>query len=110
LPAQESRFISEIPFEYVEYLENSKREFIKRDFQKPTPAVSFSSASTSNENKQMNSQENSTSWQKGQRVTHKIFGEGTICGIEPSQSGFKLRIRFHGAGEKTLIHTFVTPL
>lgn len=108
LPAQESRFISEIPFEYVEYLENSKREFIKRDFQKPTPGVSF--PSNSNEDKQLNSKENPTSWQKGQRVAHKIFGEGTICGIEPSQSGFKLRIRFHGAGEKTLIHTFVTPI
>lgn len=102
LPAQESRFISEIPFEYVEYLENTKKEFIKRDFQKPNPSAHTPSASSP--------EKDSSSWRKGQRVAHKIFGEGTVCGIEPSHAGVKLRIHFHGAGEKTLIHTFVTPI
>jgi len=107
LPAQESRFISEIPVEYVQQLDDGKKEFIRRDFQRPFDQKKTVAQTTG---KSQNQSVTMGSWHTGQHVRHKIFGEGMICGIEPGQNGFKLRIRFNGIGEKTLIHTFVTPV
>lgn len=103
LPAQESRFISEIPFECVEWVEPLKKEFLKRDFQKSAPTA-FS------DNKFASEKNEPCPWRTGGRVAHKVFGEGVICGIENSSAGYKLRVRFHGGGEKTLIHTYVTAI
>ena len=41
--------------------------------------------------------------EKGQRVSHKVFGEGIIRDIEKAQ-GYRLKIKFEksSVGEKTL--------
>lgn len=97
LPAQESRFISEIPLnckEFVDYINKIPIKNLSTTFEKPISPV----------------QEDIYEWHRGQRVAHKIFGEGIIHDIEKSSQGFKLRVKFDTNGEKTLIHSYVTPI
>ena len=45
-------------------------------------------------------------YQKGQRVYHKKFGEGTISGLEPEGNDIKVDIDFDKAGHKRLMAKF----
>ncbi|KAB8030942.1 ATP-dependent helicase [Fluviispira multicolorata] len=120
LPAQESRFISEISFELLDWVDSPKKS-VPREFgkiiSKPTfidkPRIFKGDDLLNNENNNCN-QDNiqNTVWKKGQKVSHKVFGEGVIREIEKSTSGYRLRIKFdkNSVGEKTLIHTYVTPI
>lgn len=104
LPAQESRFISEIPPECVEWVES---------FQKMTlgTRTSFLAATSVKQSFSVQESNDGTEgWRRGQRVAHKTFGEGVVRSIEKSAAGYKLKIQFDKNGEKTLIHTFVTPI
>lgn len=111
LPAQESRFISEIPYDKIEFL-NSSNTNIKKSFGtfndkprtfKEIENLKDTNISTSNE---------SIIWRKGQKVNHKIFGNGIIREVEKSTQGYKLKIKFDKSniGEKILVHTFVNPI
>jgi DNA helicase II / ATP-dependent DNA helicase PcrA len=44
----------------------------------------------------------------GQKVQHRIFGEGTVLGFEKSLDGWRMEIRFPMVGIKKLMHTFLT--
>lgn len=105
LPAQESRFISEIPPECVEWVES---------FQKMTLGTRASFLAATNVKQSFSAEQQTNDdaegWRRGQRVAHKTFGEGVVRGIEKSAAGYKLKIQFDKNGEKTLIHTFVTPI
>lgn len=114
LPAQESRFISEIPEQYLEYLDrfqSIKKEFGKIPSTNTTRFVDkpriFKGDDLLTEQKSYNTDDNI--WKKGQRVSHKVFGEGIIRDIEKSAQGYRLKIKFEksSVGEKTLIHTYV---
>ena len=45
-------------------------------------------------------------YQKGQRVYHKKFGEGTISNLEPEGNDIKVDIDFDKAGHKRLMAKF----
>ncbi|APJ05003.1 ATP-dependent helicase [Silvanigrella aquatica] len=117
LPAQESRFISEIPFEVIDYADNQNKN-IKKEFGKintieqkfvDKPRIFKGDDLLKQE---MNSTQNDgVTWRKGQRVKHKVFGDGIIREIEKSSQGYRLKIKFEKSsiGEKTLIHTYVQP-
>lgn len=116
LPAQESRFISEIPEQFIEYSDQVNK--IKKEFGKISNETKFIDKPRIFKGDDLLSQQNSISnkdesiWKKGQRVSHKVFGEGTIREIEKSAQGYRLKIRFEksSVGEKTLIHTYVNPI
>jgi hypothetical protein len=46
----------------------------------------------------------------GQKVSHRLFGEGTVMGMEKSLDGWRLEIRFPVVGSKKLMHTYVNPV
>jgi superfamily I DNA/RNA helicase len=48
-------------------------------------------------------------WQEGQRVKHKLFGVGIILGVEKSLDGFRLEVKFPVVGTKKLLHTYLQP-
>jgi len=48
-------------------------------------------------------------WQEGQRVKHKLFGVGIILGVEKSLDGFRLEVKFPLVGTKKLLHTYLQP-
>ena len=109
IPAQESRFISEIPESCKEYIDQIK----KRNF---GSSVQFNDqprkirSIEKNEFEDPFASDEEVQWRKGQRVAHKLFGEGVINDIQPSSQGFKLKVKFDYNGEKLLIHSFVTPI
>ncbi len=118
LPAQESRFISEISSEYISY-ENSYKNSVRKEFgvlnnknnifqDKPRIFKGDDLLNT----KEVNINHTECSWQKGQRVNHKVFGIGVIKEIEKTGEGYRLKIKFekNNVGEKTLIHTYVNPI
>lgn len=53
---------------------------------------------------------NSCPFVTGQKVRHKIFGDGIITSIEASVGTFRLEIRFAQVGVKKLMHSFVTAI
>ncbi len=114
LPAQESRFISEVPLSCKESVDQFNRNYMKTQTPKfeDKPRVFKANDLLNNNSFLGGSQdtENSYEWQRGQRVAHKIFGEGIVNGVEKSSQGFRLRVKFDKNGEKTLIHTYVTPI
>jgi DNA helicase-2/ATP-dependent DNA helicase PcrA len=46
----------------------------------------------------------------GQKVRHKIFGDGVVQGIEPTLGAFRLDVRFAQVGVKKLLHNFVAAI
>ncbi len=117
LPAQESRFISEIPFEFIDHLDlpnkNIKKEFGRINTENKfidKPRIFKGDDLLKNESNHSN--EEAQTWRKGQRVNHKVFGNGVIREIEKSSQGYRLKIKFEKSniGEKTLIHTYVHPI
>ncbi|MES2614714.1 MAG: UvrD-helicase domain-containing protein [Bdellovibrionota bacterium] len=107
LPAQESRFIAEVPMDCREFVDHFNRNQIKltqKTVFEDTPRK-FRDIDISE-----NFSDDNYQWHKGQRVAHKTFGEGIINGVEKSSQGFKLKVKFDTNGEKTLIHSFVTPI
>jgi DNA helicase-2/ATP-dependent DNA helicase PcrA len=117
LPTQESRFISEIPFEFIDQVDainkNIKKEFGKINTENKfidKPRIFKGDDLLQKETNHTN--EDTPTWRKGQRVNHKVFGEGIIREIEKSSQGYRLKIKFErsNVGEKTLIHTYVNPI
>lgn len=50
-------------------------------------------------------------YQEGTRVTHKLFGPGTVVAREPKGKLWKLTIHFEGsAGSRDILSCFVEPL
>jgi DNA helicase II / ATP-dependent DNA helicase PcrA len=117
LPAQESRFISEIPFEFIDHIDvpnkNIKKEFGRINTeQKFVDKPRIFKGDDLLKNETNHSSEETPTWRKGQRVNHKVFGNGVIREIERSGQGYRLKIKFEKSsiGEKTLIHTYVNPI
>lgn len=115
LPAQESRFISEVPLSSKENVDLFNRNYITR-----SPSVfedkprkfrdTFNEIEETLLHKDSHNENEYHQWRKGQRVAHKLFGEGVVNDIEKGSQGFKLKVKFDSNGEKTLIHTYVTPI
>lgn len=86
-----SRFLQEIPVDLLEQLEF-------------TPKITYLSETLA-----MSSQEHSYEgeFQKGHRVKHKIFGEGTVLSIEGRGDIAKVTVRFKTVGTKVLIASYL---
>lgn len=97
LPAQESRFLSEIPFENVEWVDVFKKS-IQKEFGKINSPKKFIDqprifkGDELLQSNNLNPNQETLSWRKGQRVNHKIFGDGVIREIEKSGQDFVLKL------------------
>ncbi|ELR63240.1 ATP-dependent DNA helicase UvrD/PcrA [Photobacterium marinum] len=85
-----SRFIREIPSEFVEEVR------MKAQVSRPASAGRFSQA-------KVNDNFNQTGFNLGQRVMHPKFGEGTIINFEGSGAQSRVQVAFNGEGIKWLV-------
>lgn len=85
-----SRFIREIPAEYVEEVR------MKAQVSRPASSGRFSQT-------QVNDNFNQTGFSLGQRVQHPKFGEGTIINFEGSGAQSRVQVAFNGEGIKWLV-------
>lgn len=138
LPAETSRFLTELPIDGVQMerrkpiAENWDSDFYSGRTNRPhahgareaspdavTSAIrkdvfSFMKKADALESGQADTQkpasnQDQTVWHEGQRVKHKLFGVGIILGIEKSLDGFRLEVRFPVVGTKKLLHTYLQP-
>lgn len=91
-----SRFLREIPSEYLEEVRMKSKIL-------PLQTSTFRQTS------QLSSQESESGLRMGQRVSHHQFGEGTILQYEGRGEHARIQVRFEKAGTKWLIASFVTP-
>ncbi|WP_408900527.1 DNA helicase II [Photobacterium piscicola] len=85
-----SRFIREIPEQYVEEVR------MKAQVSRPVSSGRFSQT-------QVNNNFNETGFSLGQRVQHAKFGEGTIINFEGSGAQSRVQVAFNGEGIKWLV-------
>jgi DNA helicase-2/ATP-dependent DNA helicase PcrA len=85
-----SRFIREIPEQYVEEVR------MKAQVSRPVSSGRFSQT-------QVNNNFNETGFSLGQRVQHPKFGEGTIINFEGSGAQSRVQVAFNGEGIKWLV-------
>lgn len=131
MPAESSRFLTELPTEGVE-MERRRRSFawddtqhgddIPSHFGKAEPRFSQKNTQDSSESIQkirsdvfsfmksadaIAEDKNQSEWFEGQRVKHKLFGVGIVQRVEKSLDGFRLEVRFPVVGTKKLMHTYL---
>jgi len=94
-----SRFVRDIPTEYIEEVR------LRTQVTRPTsyakkPSTSFSDEGTD------------TGLALGQRVEHKIFGEGVILNFECNGAHARIQVNFDNEGSKWLVQSYakLTPL
>jgi DNA helicase-2/ATP-dependent DNA helicase PcrA len=94
-----SRFVRDIPTEYIEEVR------LRTQVTRPTsyakkPSTSFSDEGTD------------TGLALGQRVEHKIFGEGVILNFEGNGAHARIQVNFDNEGSKWLVQSYakLTPL
>jgi len=94
-----SRFLREIPAEYVEEIR------LTTTVSRPTQFNRFGSAAS-------HSAFENTGFKLGQRVHHEKFGEGTVLNYEGTGSQSRIQINFDQLGSKWLVTSYarLTPL
>jgi len=88
-----SRFLREIPSEYVEEIR------LTTSVSKPTQFNRFGSAAT-------HSAFENTGFKLGQRVLHEKFGEGTVLNYEGTGSQSRIQVNFDDLGSKWLVTSY----
>ncbi|MGN0595971.1 MAG: ATP-dependent helicase [Ruminiclostridium sp.] len=99
-----SRFLSEIPDELIEYNEQGHSQSAV-GFAKPVK-VGYLQAAASKARIEKPVAAESKSFSEGDRVSHKIFGEGTVLGAEPMGNDVLLEIAFDRVGTKKIMANF----
>lgn len=94
-----SRFWNEIPEEYIEDKSPKKKKAFEYVFERPKK-TGFWNSNSQPKKKQTSS---GSGIAVGDRVRHKIFGEGTVIKSEGNKSATVLKISFDSAGTKTLL-------
>ncbi|SVA76617.1 uncharacterized protein METZ01_LOCUS129471 [marine metagenome] len=89
IPTTQSRFISELPEEFIQEEESQQKQTYTKTFTRPS---SFQKLPPS-----------SAKFQKGDHVAHKLFGNGKILDVEGEGDSAKLTIIFSGNVRKKLI-------
>jgi len=94
-----SRFVRDIPTEYIEEVR------LRTQVTRPTSYAKKPSASFSDEG-------TDTGLALGQRVEHKIFGEGVILNFEGNGAHARIQVNFDNEGSKWLVQSYakLTPL
>jgi DNA helicase-2/ATP-dependent DNA helicase PcrA len=127
-PTEPSRFISEIPLEYLteesqlvattkektyfsenmQFLKFPKSAPFRHGSVKPSNTlVSGTSIYSQKKDVSFFKAQDDCPWKSGQQVQHSIFGTGKIEKIEKSSDGYKLEIRFPQVGIKKLMDSYV---
>jgi DNA helicase-2/ATP-dependent DNA helicase PcrA len=88
-----SRFLREIPAEYIEEIR------LTTSVSKPTQFNRFGSAAT-------HSAFENTGFKLGQRVLHDKFGEGTVLNYEGTGSQSRIQVNFDDLGSKWLVTSY----
>lgn len=103
-----SRFVKEIPAEYVERVDsvaiNHDNTNEGDDFIVSAPVYDLKSQIVSQQLKK--SQKNETDFSVGERVAHNIFGEGTILSVKKMSNDAMLEIAFDKVGTKKIMANF----
>lgn len=115
MPAERSRFLSELPEDGVriERKQKSRSAFFSaasdlQDIRKDV--FSFVKSADDLASKGMTGANDDTQeWFAGQRVRHKLFGTGVVQQVEKSLDGFRVEVRFPVVGVKKLMHTYLQP-
>ena len=119
-PCIKSRFLSEIPSEYIETssahsgaISGSLYSY-RGISNKGNTSPLFSANSLLNQRPDGalaagdSSQENNP-WRSGTRVKHKVFGTGIVQSAEKSlDGGYRVEVRFPALGVKKLLHTYLS--
>ena len=103
-PAYPSRFLKEIPEEYIE---QHTAPVVTRQFKRPEKTLKdrhiLKDAVTVIPHAAFNA---GFKYQVGQRIRHKIFGEGELTQVTPMASDCLLEVRFDKAGTKKLMANY----
>lgn len=106
-PSVESRFLKEIPSQYLDEVRPSdpvrmvaKPEKVKRPHRILTDAVTVMPSSVAK------NPTHSVSHSVGQKVKHKIFGAGVIVSVTPMANDTLIEVKFDSAGSKKLMANF----
>jgi len=86
-----SRFIKEIPAEYVEWVRMNGSVA-------PTQSSTFAEPSMG-----LGSRTNETGFAPGEQVLHPKFGEGTVLNFEGSGAHARVQVNFASEGQKWLV-------
>lgn len=95
-----SRFIKEIPEEYTEVKDNAAPVRTQRPAKQPKSGYLQSQS----EKKPM--QKNDKTFSDGERVTHNVFGDGTVLNAVPMGNDTLLEIAFDRVGTKKIMANF----
>ena len=104
-----SRFVGEIPQEHAEYADHSTPR--PTPVRKPTPQPQkreWGSATTIGVGNvgSAPAKPSLESFKPGQRVSHKVFGQGEILSAKPVGGDTLLEVKFEGAGAKRIMANF----
>lgn len=89
-----SRFIKEIPPECIHEIR------LKTEVKRP---VNFSNRRGKLQQTELANENNSPGFYLGQRVSHKMFGEGVILHFEGDGASARIQVNFDGEGSKWLV-------
>ena len=98
--AQPSRFLSEIPSEYIEEIRSVRisRPLMGRAFDAPRPSGQKKPA------RELPPKHNGLA--PGSRVRHQKFGEGTVIDIEGHGEHTRIQVNFNDGGTKWLVYAY----
>ena len=102
-PAIPSRFVKEIPEEYVERRDKKPLERMKRPEKRLEDKMIFTS--TGNVIPKTEKKKDGA-FSEGDRVKHKIFGEGTVLSVTEMSSDTLVEVNFDKVGVKKLMTNF----
>ena len=107
---RQSRFISEIPDEYIEHEDKTVQRRAQKPAQLKTIANSGSSKSIGVSSSPAGSSAipkgTETDFSAGERVSHKVFGEGKVVSTKPMGGDLMMEIAFDKSGNKKLMANF----
>lgn len=104
-----SRFIKEIPAEYIERIDSTVHSHSPEDeddsFIVTSPTYDLKSQIVNQQLKKAQKTE-TTDFSVGERVSHNVFGEGTVLSVKKISNDSMLEIAFDKVGTKKLMANF----
>lgn len=100
-----SRFIGEIPIEYVKYTDRTKRTSFG-DNNRGETSSKYSNYLREHAVKPVKTEEEALTFTAGERINHKIFGDGTVISASVIGNDSLLEISFDTVGTKRIMAKF----
>lgn len=101
-----SRFLEELPNSNIEKRQDSLLNGSRREKAQPVPSGKGAGGFSGSIRQPARPSEPAQSFSVGDRVLHKIFGEGTVLDVAATASDVKLEIAFDKVGTKKLMAGF----